>query len=147
MKTLIVKAMNKKKEFTDFWMMPAEQRIGVTDSLHLESGTKVASGQVGKVKFLIEVHGDVRVLYKDEIYKSPDRFPEELREIIRRKEQYTHPEIEIGNNNWFELMMWNAEGELIYSDLAEIDEDIEKMSEQDMKDYILDEMEFVQKYI
>lgn len=140
MKTLIVKAMNKKKEFTDFWMMPAEQRIGMTDSLHLESGTKIASGQVGKVKFLIEVRGDVRVLYKDKIYKSPDHFPEELREIIRRKEQYTH-------HNWFELMMWNTEGELIYSDLEEIDEDIEKMSEQDMKDYILGELEFVQKYI
>ena len=84
----------------------------IRESMEVDSGTVLARLVVGK-KYMavLKVVGLVRVCYKDEIYKTPSRFPTELLKAFRDGSAWTDPEIEIGNNNWFEIWVYGFNGE------------------------------------
>ena len=80
-----------------------EDLTNVTDSMELDSGTEIATLSFGDSEAAILVCGEVRVTYKDELYRKPSEFPEELKEIIRAGHVFDHEDVYIGNNNWFAI--------------------------------------------
>lgn len=114
-----------------------------TDSLLFEDET-IAILKTEKYQVTIEVIGDIRIFFKDNLYKCPGNFPNELKEIINAGKVLEHNEIEIINNNWFEIDVYEKssqnenEYELIYDDVLE--EDISIMASDDLKKYMINHL-------
>ena len=81
----------------------------INDSMELESGQVIATLEMGEQLVSIEVHGDVRVLYKDEIYKTQSQFPEELMQMFHDCSAFESPLVEILDNNWFEMFLYEKD--------------------------------------
>ena len=130
--------------FKQFYMMPKVQRAGITDSLLLESGLTIAKGKTKDFSFIIETQGESRILWKGEVYKNGGDYPDELTELIRKHQVDGHPDAEIGNNNWYELVIINNNGKIIYSELLDID--LDTITEQEVKDIVEDTFNSIDIY-
>lgn len=89
----------------------------INDSLLLESCTKIAKYENDEenIYFTIEVCGDVYVKYFDEVYKDVSKFPAELIELIKNRKVYFNENVEVIDNNWFNVVEWEKyNGELMY---------------------------------
>lgn len=78
----------------------------VADSLLIESGTVIAELQSVNENYShcsIEVKGEIRILWNDEIYESPFSYPDDLIEAIKSGHIYTDSDCYIDLNNWFEI--------------------------------------------
>lgn len=132
-----------KHEFTAFWLKPEAERHGISDSLLLSSGTEIFSAVLDKKwHVFLRVCGDVRILWKDEIYKDVSQFPDELKEFIRTKNIFVDslPEdSSVINNNWYELFIYDDENNCVTSDVCDID--IQELTEEDVKEFIKDELD------
>lgn len=90
----------------------------VSDSLLLSSSQVVADyiDKANNVYLSLEVRGEVHVVYKERDYYDVRDFPEELKSIIKdgydedgMHHSYSeHPDIDILENNWFELFEVDA---------------------------------------
>ena len=78
----------------------------INDSMELESGQVIATLEMGEQLVSLEVHGDVRVIYKDEVYKTQSQFPEELMQMFHDCSAFESPLVEIQDNNWFEMFLY-----------------------------------------
>ena len=106
------------------------------DSMLVDSDTKLAgivvdiNGQREMVDLM--VYGEVRIQYKDDIYRYPDEYPEELVEIIKTDRQwFERDDIYVMENNWCEVI-FTRKGEYqseAYGDICdgEFPTDIHKM--------------------
>lgn len=105
----------------------------IKDSMQLCSDTQICryGPPDGQFKVTIEVRGEVRITYKDEVYTNPSDFPQEVKEIIKNGDLWNTDEIYVGNNNWFELFFWDEEGNFLDSDVV----DIEGMTPEELCDY------------
>lgn len=127
---------------TDFYLMPAARREGITDSLLLESGETVFSATVdGKWKVRLYSCGDVRIVWKGESYRNRASFPDELVEAIRQKRLQDTPDAFVDMNNWYEITVYGPDGSVLHSDLYDVD--IDTMTEDDARGYILDTLRLV----
>lgn len=95
--------MSKKNNKTQFTGVDLS---GINTSMELDSGQELARLYDGDLCATLEVVGDVRVLYKDEIYKTPSRFPEDLMKLFHDGKADSEHGVEIAFNNWFELFIW-----------------------------------------
>lgn len=120
----------------EFSVIRKEDRVGITDSLLMESGIEIASATIGKNKYSIRVCGEVRILWKDEVYKYLDDFPDDLVEAIRNHTLDSNPDAEIGNNNWYEIFAYKKNGDWLYSDVIDID--LADMSDDDFRSLFAD---------
>lgn len=109
-----------------------------TDSL-LFDGETIARLETKEYAVTIEVIGDIRIFYRDNLYKCSANFPNELKEIIKNGKVLEHNEVEIIDNNWFEIDVYernkNDEYELIYDEVFE--ENISTMNENELKKYMI----------
>lgn len=80
------------------------------DSMLIESGTIIATMTTGNYKCEIRVCGEVRVVYKGVAYRSPEAFPEELREMFASGKADNSDEVFIDDNNWYELFVDDEKG-------------------------------------
>lgn len=96
------------------------------DSMQLESGQTLATLNIDKYTIEIRVCGDVRVHYKDELYKTPAQFPDELLELFKNGKAYDNPDVNIGMNNWFESFIYKDK-EYIGGDVFD-DSDLDPVS-------------------
>lgn len=80
----------------------------INTSMELDSGQELARLYDGDLCATLEVVGDVRVIYKDEIYKTPSRFPEDLMKLFHDGKANSEHGVEIAFNNWFELYVWKV---------------------------------------
>lgn len=105
----------------------------IKDSMQFDSDTEICEYTPAdkKIKITIEVRGEVRIIYNDEVYTKPSDFPQEVKEIIQNGDLWNTDEIYVGNNNWFELFFWDEEGNFLDSDVV----DIEGMSPEELCDY------------
>lgn len=117
----------------DFYFL--EQREGVTDSLLLDSGQEVLHGVYQGIDVSVIVHGSVRIIWKEEAYKSVSQFPEELVKLIRSGEYRHHPDIYVDDCNWYELIVKDADGKEIFSQLTDLD--LSVMTDTDARDFII----------
>lgn len=105
-----------------------EDLTNVADSMELDSGTEIATLYFGDSEAAILVCGEVRVTYKDEVYRKASEFPEELKEIIRAGHVFDHEDVYIGNNNWFAIQFrdgteWDPNDDVV---------DVEGLSKQEI---------------
>ena len=132
-----------KHEFTAFWLKPEAERQGISDSLLLSSGTEIFSAILDeKWHVFLRVCGDVRILWKDQIYKDVSQFPDELKEFIRTKNIFVDslPEdSSVINNNWYELFIYDNDCNCLKSDVCDIG--IQELTEEDVKEFIKDELD------
>ena len=112
----------------------------INDSMEVESGTTFARLEKGKYVVTLEVKGDVRVLYKDEIYKTPCRFPEELAKMFHDGTAWGNPKIEIAYNNWGEIFISEKKGNVIkWTGISDVVDDFpftEERARQDLEEYL-----------
>lgn len=127
-----------KATIRNFHYMSKQKRRGITSPLLLKSNTKIASGETDTVSFCIMTQGYVTIVYKDEPFMNREEFPEELVELIRKGEAEHHPDVTINENNWYELIIWDKDGNVLFSDDFRID--ISCCSEEMMKELISDEI-------
>lgn len=126
-----------KHEFSAFEMMHCSLREGITDSLLLDSGVTVYSAVVdGKWEVSLRTCGDVKIIWKEESYRYPQDFPEELKKVIRKGKLDSHPDASVVMNNWYEMFVYAKNGDLVYNDVW--DEDISTLTEEQAKNDILD---------
>jgi len=107
---------------TEFWCKDLKP---YTDSLLFDSGELIAKAKFsykGNDSFYVNlmICGDVSVYYKDEHYKYPSDFPDELRELIKNKPDEYYDKVEIRYNNWFEYL-WDGDGEVEECDLCKME--------------------------
>lgn len=90
----------------------------------------------------IEVIGDIRLFFKGDLYKCSVNFPNELKEIINSRKVLEHSEIEIIDNNWFEIDIYEKNSqnvyELIYDEIFE--QDISTMTPDELKEYMINHL-------
>lgn len=101
----------------------------INDSMELDSGQTVAQLRIKldadnpnhddtDVLITLEVQGDVKVFYKNEMYKCASQMPDELIKIFH--DGYEDPEaigLNVCENNWFEIYI-EEDGQCVLSDVA-----------------------------
>lgn len=132
-----------KDTFSAFWMMPKAVRKDITDSMLLDSGTEVISANIGGYDIFVRVCGDVRVIFNDDIYKTPSQFPDELAELFRAHKADHDPRVEIGLNNWYEIFVYDGKNNCILTDVVDID--LHDMSPKDAKALVLDTLAYAKE--
>lgn len=103
----------------------------------------VACLDKGNYRVEIQVMGEKRIYYKDTLYKYAHRYPEELIEILKSGKVAENQDVDIMNNNWYEIMCYkknsNGEYELIKYDTIDINLSVTSKSE--LKKYLEDELD------
>ncbi len=116
-----------KHTIDSFWVLPEDIRKTITDSLLLSREQKVIEAKFdnGRWTVIVRVDGDVRILWKDQIYKDASQYPDELTEFIRSgkmNDQSTWPEnIDVINNNWYEVFIYDRNGDILNSEYCDIE--------------------------
>ena len=103
--------------------------LNVRDSLQFDSNTTVARYKDGSYIAEINVVGDVRLFFNNEIYEIPSKFPIELKRIIESGNVYSDNRVDVINNNWFELTYGR-----LNSDYCTTTVDVEGLSKQKIKE-------------
>lgn len=117
---LIYQDINKV-QCLDFYCDPDLSKY--VDSMLFESGETIAKGTFAKgtenFEVYLDVRGEVSVTYKDEVYHSPEEFPDELKAIIKDhpNQWFNDDDIYVGLNNWFEYI-FEDDGEVFEEDVA-----------------------------
>lgn len=83
-----------------------EDLIGIKDSLELDSGQIVAELEFDDLLVRLLTAGDVRVVFNDDVFKTPSQFPDELKELIRNGKLYDDKRVYVDMSNWFELRLF-----------------------------------------
>lgn len=104
------KDLKIKDEFTPDWM------LGIKDSMQLDSGQEVCSLTVEyhnkTIRAYVMVLGDVVVDFKeDQRYKAASQFPQELLDYFAGKRPDLEEDVNVINNNWFELFIDDSNDE------------------------------------
>lgn len=81
---------------------------GINTSMELDSGQELARLYDGDLCATLKVVGDVIVFYKDERYKAPSQFPEDLMKLFHDGKADSEHGVKIAFNNWFELYVWKV---------------------------------------
>lgn len=104
----------------------------IHDSMQLDSGTVVATLEVGDYSLKEHVVGDVRVFWNPdparswndegtETYRNASQMPEELLRIFGGDKPCSdYPNLHVVNNNWFEVTV-RYKGVVVHSDLDDLD--------------------------
>lgn len=125
-----------------------------TESLLFDSGEIIASMTVefpngNAVDVELAVRGDVRIRLadSDEVYaRHTEDYSPELREAIEKGDW---DNLDIGNNNWFELLytLKDADGNYIISDGDVYEEDVHDKTPDALKELMADcAVDFAQHY-
>lgn len=92
-----------------------------------------------KYNVSIKVIGDIKIFFKGDFYKYSGNFPDQLKEIIKAGKVLEHSEIEIIDNNWFEIEICEENSqndyELLYDEVFE--QDISTMTPNELKEYMI----------
>ncbi len=129
---------------TSFWLMPAEQRRGITDSLLLESGMEVLSAMIDGYDFFVRTQGDVRLVWKGESYRNRSSFPDDLVKALQDGSFHNHPEAYTDMNNWYELSVYDPNNNCVYSDFVDID--LDSITEEEARQLLLEVLPAAKEY-
>ena len=135
------------------WAKSYIRKHGLGESLLYDSGTLFAKCSKEGYEAVLKTVGDVRILFSNDgkpidedrhncdIFKTPSKFPDELRELIENG-QLDSPKIIVGNNNWFEIFFYRYDyGKpiLVYSDFCDADgstyEELKEILEEELDNF------------
>lgn len=127
-----------KDEFIPDWLP------GINDSMQLDSGQQVCHLAVeykGKtIEVSVCVYGDVKVFYKDGMYKCANSFPQELLDYFAGKRPDLAEEVNIIDNNWFELFFNDDPDNGIVVDVINFSDDTVNGIRDNLLDTIIDHL-------
>lgn len=114
-------------QYKDSLLFPSEETFIADAAFNDKNGNTVSLS--------LEVRGAISIYFNEEEYTDPEDYPKELIKIIQAGEAFTHPDVEIGNNNWFEVAysIRNADGKDILSDGEVFGEDLVAMTPDNLK--------------
>lgn len=105
----------------------------INDSMECDTGTELARLRDGNYIAVLKVVGRVEVLYKDDIYTVPGKFPKELKEAFHNGTASEDQNIEIRNNNWFEIWIYKLqEGKEILTNYSSYVESVGAETREDL---------------
>ena len=109
------------------------------DSLLFNHGDIIASlSSSNGILVQIGVVGDVRILYKDNVYRYPDNYPDEITKALKDgtfgQMEYDGI-VETINNNWFEVFVFKN-NEPVNSDVWEMV--LDTISEDKLRESLID---------
>ena len=102
------------------------------DSMCYDSNTTICTYTNENDRIDIEVRGYVKVLYNGEVYEHYSDMPEELQKLFIIGEAYDDNEIDIQENNWYEVSFNHDEN----YDVVEVDGYTPDKLEQCCKDFL-----------
>lgn len=117
--------MTEFKSYTDL--------SNINDSMELDSG--FVRAELKKDNYMLELRtcGEVRVDFEDERYTCASNMPDELIELFHNGKAYTDERVNIIENNWFEVFLYEWEdGVWIWSGQSDV-WDCEGMSADELK--------------
>lgn len=74
------------------------------DSLLFDSGEQIATYGTKDTYVSLEVYGEVKVIYKNQVYHSACEMPPELLEIFKSGDYGDDSNVEVLDNNWFDYV-------------------------------------------
>lgn len=80
------------------------------NSLLIESGTEVASLQIGNIYLSLMCYGEININYKDNIYKRPCDYPKEVTDYLLGETEKIDESFYVSDNNWFQVEMFIVTG-------------------------------------
>ncbi len=95
------------------------------DSMTVDSGHEFLSATLekedgGTYTVTIEAQGYVNVLYKGDSFRCASSMPEELRELFLTGKAGENPDVQVNENNWWEVFV-EKDGVLLGSDVMDCD--------------------------
>ena len=109
------------------------------DSLLFNHGDIIASlSSSNGILVQIGVVGDVRILYKDNVYRYPDSYPDEITKALKDgtfSQMESDGIVETINNNWFEVFV-SKNNEPVNSDVWEMV--LDTISEDKLRESLID---------
>ena len=103
----------------EFYVNDALPLGAIVDSMQLDSGQEIASMKVNEYKIFIKTEGFVKVFYRGDCYKTPSKFPDELAKKFAEGYSCEDPDIDVVENNWFELFVYKND-KFLHSDVIEL---------------------------
>ena len=82
----------------------------INDSMELDSGQVIAELTTDTHLMSLEVCGDVRVHFDGDVFKCASQMPKELLKIIHDGEAFDNDRVNVIDNNWFELFLYEKDG-------------------------------------
>lgn len=123
--------MTERKDYIKYKIIPQadeyafyEDISNINDSLLIDSNTIIAE-YIGKdYDASIEVRGEVKIIHNldnggMDIFKTPSDYPDWLKKSITEENLSERNDIYIDANNWFEVFIWDKEGNCITSDVVD----------------------------
>lgn len=113
------------------------------DSMLFDSGETIAKLTYGNWTCYVDVSGEKKIWFKDEQYRYVQDYPEELIEAFKNGTAYDNPNINICDNNWFDIVVYQ-DGEYIADDVVE--DDISKYNKKQLKEMMKEYLNEVIRY-
>ena len=102
------------------------------DSMLFDSYERIAKYGNESNYVALDVYGDVRVFYKDEMYRRASEMPQELLDEFKNGTYMNNPDIEVCNNNWFDYI--HVLDNVIQPNDIVCEDDLPSMSAQQLKE-------------
>ena len=111
----------------------------INNFMELDSAQEIARLEKCKYVVTLEVRGDVRVCYKDSIYKCASNMPEELIQMFHDWQPEYEEIVDVGMNNWFEVFLWekDKDGKLYWLGISDVC-DVENEDAEDLRSSLED---------
>lgn len=110
----------KETNSTIFCLNNDIDMTNIVDSLQLDSGTEIAALYTPNGYAVIEVQGEVKILFNEngpaedgDWYRYPSEFPETLKEIIKSGSLSNDERAYVDANNWFEIFFYQDDTDCI----------------------------------
>lgn len=121
-----------------------------TDSMLFDSGECIAEMECEinghNIEIYLEVRGEVDITYKEDRYKYPSDFPEELKELIKNHPnlwELEDDDVYIDMNNWFEYIYDDTVNGKTYSDGVMFESDLSVCTADDIKKEMIEIAEWI----
>ena len=127
----------RKKEMN----FSCESNLSVyTDSLLFDTGEIVATLDYKNYHVVVDVTGEKRIFFGDEIYTQASDYPDELIENIKNGHIYDYQEdCYLQDNNWFDIAIYKDD---YFLDDQVFEEDLSKLTPEQLKSIMVDYLEF-----
>lgn len=119
-----------------------EELSQFTDSMLFDSDLIIAEMDCEinghKINVDLRTAGSVRVHYKDDIYRYPSEFPEELVEKIKKDKWWDcDKDVLVDEINWFEFVYHDTYDGDTFCDGVVCEDDVSKFTEEELKNRMI----------
>ena len=132
--------MNKKVDLNKIEFYCEQDLSQYTDSLLFDTGETVATLNYKDFEVIVDVTGEKKIFFNDEIYTQASDYPDELVENIKNGKIYDYLEdCYLEDNNWFDIAIYKNG---IFVDDQVFEEDLCKLTSEQLKNIMIDYLNY-----